>query len=310
MADVDVAPAEPLQGDPGVVDIAPLPRRRLGVIFWIALAWIAGISIACALAPILPLDNPIKPDWLTYTGTAPLLNGGDNWPLLYGGHLLGTDETGRDIFSRVIWGGRTSLVVGFCSAFIGTVLGSILGMLAAYLRGAFDAVMSFAMLCWLAFPAIIAVLVLLLFWGHSEGQIIVVLGAFSIPLIYRLIRNVTLSTATREYVVVAKAQGARWPRVLFKEIFPNVLPAIITYGIFTFSALIAVEGALAILGTGIPEPTPSWGNMIAEGSSLSAGVTNWSLQFAPAILLWITLMALIFMSERLRVFMQVAEQKL
>ena len=112
-------------------------------------------------------------------------------------------------------------------------IGGSLGMLSAYLRGRFDAALSFFMYCGLAFPAIIAVIAILDFWGRSETHIILVLGLASVPLIYRLVRAATLATATKEYVTAAKSQGATSVRVLFHDIFPNVAPALLVYSVFT-----------------------------------------------------------------------------
>ena len=144
------------------------------------------------------------------------------------------------------------------------------------------------MYCGLAFPAIIAVIAILDFWGRSESHIIFVLGLASVPLIYRLVRAATLATATKEYVTAAKSQGATSFRVLFHDVFPNVAPALIVYSVFTLGGIIAVEGAIAFLGLSVNGP--SWGNMISDASN----DVNAPMAFilSPAIALFLTLVSL------------------
>ena len=115
------------------------------------------------------------------------------------------------------------------------------------------------MYCGLAFPAIIAVIAILDFWGRSEWHIVIVLGIFGIPLLFRLVRSVTLATATKEYITAAKSQGATSFRVLFHDIFPNVAPSLIAYSVFTLGGVITIEGALAFLGLSVQPPQSSWG---------------------------------------------------
>ena len=281
----------------------PGAKRGLGVFFWICSTWLALLGIVEIIAPWLHLQ---KPNYAIYIGNESIPGGGIN----YGpsaAHWLGTDQAARDIFSRLIFGGRLSLVIALGATGIGVVVGASLGMLAAYKRGRFDSILSLVMYTGLAFPAIVAVLAILSFWGRTESHIIIVVGAFGIPLIYRLIRAATLTVATKEFVTAARAQGATSWRVLTRDILPNVLPTIIAYTVFTIGGVIAVEGALGVLGVGIPPPTASWGNLIADAGNDSSSV---GLVFGPTLVVFLTLLSLYFVGERLRLRFEVAEGKL
>ena len=123
----------------------------------------------------------------------------------------------------------------------------------------------------LAFPALVGVIAIGDFWGHQLWKIMLVIGIFSAPLIFRVIRASTLSYSTRDFVLAAKALGASDRRILAREILPNILPTVISFGLIAVASLIVLEGTLAFLGLSVPPPTPSWGNMLNEGSSLLAG---------------------------------------
>jgi peptide/nickel transport system permease protein len=292
------------------VRTASAPKRPpLGISFWLCSSWLAVVGLSAVLAPVLPLKDPIAE---VYTNVYPNY-GKDATPSWQ--HLLGTDHVARDILSRIIWGSRVSLVIGLLATVIGIVIGSTLAMLSAYrqsrasssIAAAFDNALVLFMYAGLAFPAIIAVLAILGFWGTSEFHIIVVLGLFSIPLIFRLVRAATLSVATREYVTAAKAQGATAFRVILREILPNIAPSIIAYTVFTIGGVIGTEGALGVLGLSVVAPTPTWGNMINDASG---DPTNLSLVLAPALVLFLTIFCLYFASERIRLHFDTAESKL
>ena len=279
---------------------APKPRAKrkpLGVTFWVCIGWLSLIVFAAVFAPLLPVQDPNALN--LFAGP----NQGPSWH-----HLLGTDQLTRDVFARAVFGTRTSLTIAVSATVIGMTVGATLGMLSAYARGRFDAALSFFMYCGLAFPAIIAVIAILDFWGRSQLHVILVLSLFSVPLIYRLIRAATLSTATKEYITAARSQGATSPRVLFHDIFPSVAPSILVYTIFTLGGLIAVEGALTILGFSVSPPTPSWGNMINDaGNDLGATL---AFKLGPALALFLTLVALFTVGARLQARFDPGEARL
>jgi peptide/nickel transport system permease protein len=280
-------------------ELLEAPKKPLGIFFWCCVGWLVLLALATIFASFLHLDPPNFPynNAPFYTNAPPSL-----------AHWLGTDENGRDVLSRLVYGGRVSLVIGLGGTAIGIFTGGILGMLSAYVRGRLDAVMSFVAYVFLAFPAIIAVLCLLFFWGRSEFHIVVILGAFSVPFIFRVVRAATLGCATKEYVTAAKSQGATARRVIAKEIFPNIIPSLIAYTVFTFGGIITTEGALGFLGLSVPSPEASWGNMI--GGASSNPTATLAYVFAPAIALFLTLLALNFAGERIRLRFDTNELKL
>ncbi len=277
-------------------------KKRLGPLFWVCAGWIGLIILLALIANLLPLP---KPDFENFTNPQ---NAGPGW-----GHLLGTDDLNRDILSRLIFGSRVSLVVGFGGALIGLVLGGIPAMYSAYRRGRVDTVLNTLSYAVLAFPALVAVIAIGEFWGHQLWKITLVIGVFSAPLIFRVVRASTLSYASRDFVMAAKALGASDRRILARELFPNILPTIISFGLIAVATIIVLEGTLAFLGLSVPPPTPSWGNMLNESASLLSGgkgQTNPWLVIFPAAAMFSLLFTLNVVADKLRAYFDVTEVKL
>jgi peptide/nickel transport system permease protein len=275
----------------------PEEREPLGILFWLCMGWIGLNLFGAIFANVLPLQNPLYENFTA-------INAG---PSLH--HLFGTDEIGRDIFSRVVYGSRISISAGLGAMVIGFGVGAPLGMLAAYRRGRFDTIVTTVMYTLLAFPAIVATIAVLSFWVPRDlFKIIVVIGIASIPIIYRIIRAATLSVASRDFVVAAKVQGASDRRILFKELLPNVAPILVSFLIIGIATVVTLEGALAFLGLSVNPPTPSWGNMINEGRSVMAQ-NPWLVIF-PSLALCLFLLCLNFIGDRLRTHFDVAEVKI
>jgi peptide/nickel transport system permease protein len=275
----------------------PEQREPLGILFWICVGWIGLNLFGAIFANVLPLQNPLYENF-TAINSSPTLH-----------HLFGTDEIGRDIFSRVVYGSRISISAGVGAMVIGFGVGAPLGMLTAYRRGRFDTIVTTVMYTLLAFPAIVATIAVLSFWVPRDlFKIIVVIGIASIPIIYRIIRAATLSVASRDFVVAAKVQGASDRRILFKELLPNVMPILVSFLIIGIATVVTLEGALAFLGLSVNPPTPSWGNMINEGRSVMAQ-NPWIVIF-PSVALCLFLLSLNFIGDRLRTHFDVAEVKI
>jgi peptide/nickel transport system permease protein len=275
------------------------PRARLGWLFWICLGWIGVIILLALIANALPLPNP---NFQNYGA----INTGPS-----AAHLLGTDDLGRDILSRVIYGSRVSIIVGFGSIAIGLLLGGLPGMVAGYRRGVVDMVLNAASYVLLAFPALVAVIAIVTFWGHALWKITLVIGIASSPLLFRLIRASTLSYATRDFVMAARTLGARDGRILAREILPNILPAVVSFSLIGVATVIVLEGTLAFLGLSIPGPTASWGNMLNESRSYITGTQiNLSLVLSPAVAMFSFLLALNLVGDRLRQRFDVTEVRL
>jgi peptide/nickel transport system permease protein len=275
----------------------PEKKEPLGVLFWICVGWIGLNIVGAIFANVLPIENPLFQNYS-------LVNAG---PSLH--HLFGTDDLGRDIFSRVVYGSRVSLSVGAGAMLIGFGVGAPLGMLAAFRRGRFDAILTNVMYVLLAFPAIIATIAILSFWTpRTLFKIIVVIGIASVPLVYRVIRTATLSVATKDFIVAAKVQGATDRRILLRELMPNIAPIAISFLLIGVATVIALEGALAFLGLSVNPPTPSWGNMINESRTILQ-MNPWLVIF-PSAALCLFLLCLNFIGDRLRHHFDVTEVKL
>jgi peptide/nickel transport system permease protein len=276
--------------------------KKLGVFFWICTAWIGLIILVALFANLLPLPKP------NYENFAAPQNAGPGW-----GHLLGTDDLNRDIFSRLLFGSRVSLVVGFGSTAIGLLLGGIPAMFSAYRRGRVDTFLNTVSYAVLAFPALVAVIAIGSFWGHQLWKITLVIGIFSAPVLFRVIRAATLSYATRDFVMAAKALGAKDRRILGREILPNILPTVLSFGLIAVATVVVLEGTLAFLGLSVPPPTPSWGNMLYEGSGLLTGGKGqnnpWLIIF-PAMAMFSLLFSLNVVADKLRSYFDGTEVKL
>jgi peptide/nickel transport system permease protein len=275
----------------------PARKRKLGFLFWLCVGWIALNLFGTIFANVLPLINPLYENF-NVVNTGPSLH-----------HLLGTDDLGRDIFSRIVFGSRVSIEVSLGAMAIGFGIGAPLGMLAAYRRGTFDVVLSTVMYVFLAFPAIIATIAVLSFWTpRSLLKIIVVVGIAAIPLVYRVLRSATMNVATKDFVVAAKVQGATDRRILMKELLPNIAPIGVSFLLVGIATVVTLEGALAFLGLSVNAPTPSWGNMINE--SLSILQVNPWLALFPSAAMCLFLLSLNFIGDRLRSHFDVSEIKL
>jgi peptide/nickel transport system permease protein len=279
------------------VHTAPARKKRLGLLFWTCVGWIGLNVFGAIFANVLPLISP------TYEN----FNVVNSSPSLH--HLLGTDDLGRDIFSRIVYGSRISIVVSLGAMLIGFGIGMPLGMLAAYRRGKFDVILSTIMYVFLAFPAIIATIAVLSFWTpRSMFKIIVVIGVAAIPLVYRVIRSSTMACASQDYVLAAKVQGATDRRILMKELLPNIAPVAVSFLLIGIATVVTLEGALAFLGLSVNPPTPSWGNMINE--SLAVLQVNPWLAIFPSAAMCLFLLSLNFIGDRLRAHFDVTESKL
>jgi peptide/nickel transport system permease protein len=283
-------------------EAAETTKKKLGVLFWLCCGFIVLVAVLATFANFLPLPNPDLGNYNSVQNGGPSLS-----------HWLGTDDLYRDILSRLIYGARVSLVVGFGGALLGLVIGGIPAMISAYRRGRIDTALNTTSYVVLAFPAIVAVIAIVSFWGHSLWKITLIIGIFGAPLIFRVVRASTLSYATRDFVLAAKALGASDTRILTREILPNIMPTIVSFGLIAVATIIVLEGSLAFLGLSVQPPTPSWGNMLNEGASLLTGAkgqTNPWLVIFPASAMFLLLISLNIVADKLRAYFDVTEIKL
>lgn len=265
--------------------------RRLGVMFWLSIGWIALVVVVAVFANVLPIDSP------TAIGSAAPGLG----PSL--GHLLGTDELGRDLLSRVIYGARVSLVVGVAATALGLAVGGTLGLVAGYLGGVADVLISGAMNVLLAFPSLVLALAIVTFTQPTLLHVTVAIGFLTIAPLARVVRANTIGFARREFVQAAEVIGVRRRRIIFREIVPNVLPTALSMALVAVPGAILAEGALSFLGLSVRPPTPSWGNMISEGRDVLAKYPLVALW--PCLAMLLTVLALNFAGDELRRYLDV-----
>ena len=213
-------------------------------------------------------------------------------------HLLGADQIGRDVLSRLMVGSQVSLIVGVGTQLLVLAVGVPIGLAAGYYRGWFDSVVAFVINVFYGIPDLLVALILVFLLGPSLQNIIVAIVVTRWMDMARLVRGQTLSLREREFIEAARAGGARPMKILFGHILPNALGPIIVQATFGVPSAILFEAFLSFLGVGVQEPTPSWGSMAAQG--LAAIRISPHMVLAPALALSLTLMAFNFLGDGLR----------
>ena len=229
-------------------------KHRWGVAVWLSVSWLVVLALAAIFADLLPLYDPAD----TRAGIPLSIPTSQNW--------LGTDQLGRDLLSRTIYGARVSLVVGLAAVVLSSLVGGTIGVLAGYLQRTVEAVSLFTADVLMAFPSFLLAASIVAF-TDSRGLLTVVLV---IALLYlgptiRIVRATTLSYTNREFVTAARSLGATSGRIIRREIVPNVVPTTLSLAIVAIAGAIVAEGGLAYLNLSVAPPTPTWGSMIAAG---------------------------------------------
>ncbi|QXC62089.1 ABC transporter permease [Aquihabitans sp. G128] len=257
-------------------------------------------------ASVLPIKNPD-----VQSTDTPLLAPGQ------GGLLLGADGNGRDMLSRLIWGARVSLEVGFASVAVGFLIGGLLGLFAGYYRNWIGKLLAGLFDILLAIPALVLVLALVAVLKGDPSQdealpgvviLIIAIGLVSIPLLARITRAQTLAWSQREFVLAAKAQGAGSGRILFREILPNVLPAMGYIALLGIGIAIVAEGAAALFGASVNPPQATLGVMIDAGRGDMEDAPF--VMFLPIVVIFFTVMSLNFLGDVVRNRFDVRESAL
>jgi ABC-type dipeptide/oligopeptide/nickel transport system permease subunit len=249
---------------------------------------IATAILASAISPYDPLSVNIRhrlapPAWM---------EGGDAQ------HLLGTDQVGRDLLSRIIFGGRVSLVVGAGSVLIAASIGVLLGLGAGYFGGRTDWTIMTVINVMLTFPFVLLALAVIAVLGPSLSNMILVLGVAGWPIYARVIRAETMAIREREFVLAGRALGMSHARIVFRQIAPNLVSPIVVIATLQVAQVIIFESFLSFLGLGIQPPIPAWGNMLGEGRVYM--LNSWWIATFPGLAIFLTTLVINLMGNALR----------
>jgi peptide/nickel transport system permease protein len=244
------------------------------------------LAVMSLLAPWLSGQGPTQQD-LTQRLRAPSTD-----------HWLGTDEYGRDVWSRVLHGGRVSLTVGLAAVGISTLIGIILGALAGYFGGAIDQLIMRLVDIFLCIPTLFLILMFIVFVGPNVFNVMIIIGLTSWTELARLVRAEFITLKQREYVMAARAMGLSHRRIMFRHILPNALAPVFVSATFGVAGAILLESGLSFLGLGVQPPTPSWGNILTSGKDYITQA--WWLTLFPGLAIFLTVLGYNLLGDGLR----------
>ncbi|MBI2848039.1 MAG: ABC transporter permease [Chloroflexi bacterium] len=214
------------------------------------------------------------------------------------GFLLGTDQLGRDIVSRIIFGSRVSLSVSLLAIGIGATVGTMVGLIAGYIGGKLDSLLMRLTDIALSIPTILLAIVAAVALGSSYRNVILIIGLLLWPRFARQLRGEALAVKQADYVSLARVAGCSSARIICKHIFPNVVPTLLVLCTLETGHVILLEASLSFLGVGVPPPTPSWGGMVAYGRTILA--SSWWVTFLPGLAILLTVLAINFFGDWVR----------
>ncbi|MFZ5631675.1 MAG: ABC transporter permease [Bacillota bacterium] len=281
--------ARPARGSPwkkAFSDLAAHPSGLIGAV--IILFFLLMAVAAPAMAPYDPTEMDLRarltpPAWA---------DGGS------AKHLLGTDQLGQDLLSRIIYGSRVSISVGLLSVFISLAVGSALGSIAGYYRGWFDRVVSRVADLLMAIPYLLFTIFAMAILGPGVGNLIIALSVKAWIEFYRLLRGELISEKTKEYVDAARMLGRPGPVIIVSEILPNVVHSLVVLGTLRLGYMIIMEASLSFLGLGVPPEIPAWGSMIAAGRDTL--INAWWISTLPGLAILTLVLGINLLGETLR----------
>ena len=215
-------------------------------------------------------------------------------------HILGTDDVGRDLFARVLYGGRVSLFVGITSTIISVLVGIRLGLIAGYFRGAAESIIMRTAYAFMSFPSMVLILVLVAVFGPSILTVTVVIGILGWTAIAKLIYGNVLSIREREYIQAAKTSGTSTWTILFSEVLPNAIPPVWANISFRVAGAILTESSLSFLGMGVQTPQASWGNIIYAAQNLMVLTARPWVWIPPGVCIILVVIGFNFIGEGVR----------
>jgi len=267
--------------------------RKVPLFVWASTAFVVVVVLAAICAPLVSPYDPVQqslrerlksPTWFPEAGQ--------------GRHLLGTDQLGRDTLSRIIYGSRVSLVVGFTAVVIGGAIGGSLGLLSGYTGGIVDEIIMLVVDAQLAFPFILLAIGIIAVLGPSFGNLIIIVGLSGWVTYARLIRAQVLTIKEREYVLAIRGLGGSTLRILRSHIVPNTMAPFLVIATLELARTILLESTLSFLGLGIQPPTPSWGGMLNEGRGYLDSA--WWISAFPGLVLMLTALVVSRVGDWLR----------
>ncbi|MBV9328587.1 MAG: ABC transporter permease [Chloroflexi bacterium] len=288
--------AEAGHAEPTYAPVEPAVRRRSGVwqrfrrhrVAMVGAVILVVVTAGAVAAPLLAANDPYKVDISAYR-KGPAIN-----------HPLGTDSSGRDVLSRLLYAGRVSLSVGLVAVAIYTVIGVTLGAFSGFYRGWPDAcIMRLADIV-LSFPALILIITVVSVLGPSIYNVMLVIGLLGWPPIARIVRALFLSLREREFVLASRTVGVSNGRIIFRHMLPNALAPVIVAATFGMANAILLEAGLSFLGLGVQPPTPSWGNMLKDAQSLTVLESLPWLWIPAGTMIALTVLSINFIGDGLR----------
>lgn len=269
-----------------------LPRRGRVISFlgrwrhtpWISCAILLILVLSIAFAPLVTSSPPLQID-LSKAFTPPFYASGGSWD-----HPLGTDNLGRDILSRILYGGRITLLLSALAIVIGIVLGTAFGLLSGYKGGWVDVMIQRSVEAILSLPTTMVALVFIFVLGQSFIGVVLILAPFIAARFARMVRGDVLAIRGLPYVDLARVAGASDTRIIVKHVLPNVANTIIVVATLEIGQLILVVSSLSFLGLGVPPPAPEWGLMVSSGRQFMA--TNYWLSLFPGLAIVITVLSI------------------
>jgi peptide/nickel transport system permease protein len=304
MSALDVVEVQSEAGTPASAESAEpegtYRKRKLGLFFWLAVVWLTVLILAAVFADLLPLKDPNE----TFRGVARNGPGSGFW--------FGADNIGHDVFSRTIFGARRSLAVATTATVCGLTVGAAVGLVAGFYRRSLDSALMALLNILLAIPSLVLLLALISFLappgtaspGKQTFWATIALSILTVPTIARVTRAQTMVWGDRDFVMASRTLGARNKRIMVREIFPNVVPTLLSFAFTLLAALIIVEAALAFFGIGDVSGV-SWGIMIQNGRSQLERSPHMVL--FPAAFMFLTIISLNFVGDQLRTRFDVRE---